>query len=407
MSTKYNLDTPQRYAPTGYEGQNYSDYVIPSCGLEDLDKAIFNLFDKDIPLYYMLQEEQRKIPVIFATGERFALIQRKEPIVDNNGTHILPLISITRNSIDQQPQKGIANNQMLPHVITKRISSKDLEYRQNKNFENLSNINAEDAQLESDLSLKPKLEKNIVETIEMPPVKYFGASYEVTIWSSFTQQMNKILENIMSSYTLNPGHQFRVESDKGYWFSAFVDSSLSPDTSYADFTDAERYIKYSMNIQATGYIIAPNVLGGKTSLRSFLSAPEVSFEVFDDYVDLEPQSVGGVADPDPNAHIFDDLTTEDSYVPSQKIGVDAFNNIQELLSTDASKGNAVALIKDKHSSDFVGERGSNYSKNKKTFMRNSEGKLIPVNIKSSKGQGETVYDSRFAEVLFNISTNKE
>ena len=78
MSTKYNLDTPQRYAPTGYEGQNYSDYVIPSCGLEDLDKAIFNLFDKDIPLYYMLQEEQRKIPVIFATGERFALIQRKE-----------------------------------------------------------------------------------------------------------------------------------------------------------------------------------------------------------------------------------------------------------------------------------------------------------------------------------------
>ena len=121
MSTKYNLDTPQRYAPTGYEGQNYSDYVIPSCGLEDLDKAIFNLFDKDIPLYYMLQEEQRKIPVIFATGERFALIQRKEPIIDNNGTHVLPLISITRNSIDQQPQKGIANNQMLPHVITKRI----------------------------------------------------------------------------------------------------------------------------------------------------------------------------------------------------------------------------------------------------------------------------------------------
>ena len=162
-----------------------------------------------------------------------------------------------------------------------------------------------------------------------------------------------------------------------------------------------------MNIQATGYIIAPNVLGGKTSLRSFLSAPEVSFEVFDDYVDLEPQSVGGVADPDPEAHIFDDLATEDSYAPSQKIGVDSFNNMQELLSADASKGNTVALIKDKHASDYVGERGSNYSKNKKTFMRNSEGKLIPVNIKSSKGQGETVYDSRFAEVLFNISTNKE
>lgn len=407
MSTKYNLDSKERYAPTGYEGQNYSDYVIPSCGLEDLDKAIFNLFDKDIPLYYMLQEEQRKIPVIFATGERFALIKRKEPIVDNNGTHVLPLISITRNNIDQQPTKGISNNQMFPHVIKKRISKKDLQYRQNKNFENLSNINAEDLQLDPDLSLKPKLDKNIIETIEIPPIKYFGASYEITIWSSFTQQMNNILETIMSAYTLNPGNQFRVECDKGYWFSAFVESSLSPDTNYADFTDAERYIKYSMTIQATGYIIAPNILGGKTALRSFLSAPEVSFEVFDSYTDLEPSNVGGVIDPNTDAHLFDDLSTEDTYQPSQRIGTNSIDNIKSLLNVDAKNGNAISLIKDRYKSDYVGERGSDYSKSKKSFIRNNEGNLIPVNIKSSKGQGETVYDARFAEVLFNILTNKE
>ena len=407
MSSKFNLNAPQRYAPTGYEGQNYADYVIPSCGLEDLDKAVFNLFDKDIPLYYMLQEEQRKIPVIFATGERFALIQRKEPVIDRNGTHVLPLISITRNNIDQTPAKGIANNQMFPHVITKRISRKDLEYRQNKNFENLSNIDGEELPQEADLSLAPKLERNIVETIELPAIKYFGASYEVTIWSSFTQQMNKILEAIMSSYTLNPGYQFRIESDKGYWFSAFVDSSLSPDTSYADFTDAERYIKYSMTIQATGYLISPNILGGKTSLRSFLSAPEVSFEVLEETVNLDPNSVGGVADPNPDAHIFDDLSTEDSYTPAQRIGQDSFTNLQDLISMDASKGNAVELIKDRQSTDFVAEKGSDYTNSRKVFMKNAEGKSIPIQVKSSKGKGETVYDSRFAEVLFNISTNKE
>lgn len=407
MSSKYDLDSSQRYAPTGYEGQNYSDYVIPSCGLEDLDKAIFNLFDKDIPLYYMLQETQKKIPVIFATGERFALIQRKEPIIDNNGTHVLPLISITRNNIDQQPAKGIANNQMFPHVIKKRISKKDLQYRQNKNFEGLSNVNAEDLDLDGDFSLKAKLDRNIIETIEIPPVKYFGASYEVTIWSSFTQQMNNILESIMSAYTLNPGHQFRVECDKGYWFSAYVDSSLSPDTNYADFTDAERYIKYSLTIQATGYIIAPNILGGKTALRSFLSAPEVSFEVLDNYVDLEPQSVGGVIDSNPDAHLFDDLMTEESYHPAQRIGANSANNIKELLNFDAKKGNTTKLIKDQYTSEYVGERGSDYSKDKKSFIRDNEGKLIPVNIKSSKGQGETIYDARFAEVLFNILTNKE
>jgi len=407
MSTKFNLDSKNRYAPTGYEGENIPDYVIPSCGLEDLDKAVFNLFDKDIPLYYMLQEEQRKIPVIFATGERFALIQRKEPIIDRNGTHVLPLISITRNNIDQIPQKGIANNQMFPHVITKRISEKDLAFRQNKNIENLSNINGEDLQNNADLSLKPRIDKNIIETIEMPPVKYFGASYEITIWSSFTQQMNEILETIMSAYTLNPGHQFKIESDKGYWFSAFVDSSLSPDTNYADFTDAERYIKYSMTISATGYIISPNILGGKTALRSFRSAAEVSFEVATDFVDLEPRSLGGVVDSNPDAHILDDLATEYSYIPAQRIGQNSANNINDLLDTDSSKGSAINKNEKDYTSDFVGARGSDYKNNKKVFMRNSEGKLIPVGVKSSKGKGETVYDSRFAEVLFNISTNKE
>ena len=63
----------------------------------------------------------------------------------------------------------------------------------------------------------------------MPPVKYFGANYEVTIWSSFTQQMNKILETIMSAYTLNPGQQFRIESDKGYHFSADFEQFFAPE----------------------------------------------------------------------------------------------------------------------------------------------------------------------------------
>jgi hypothetical protein len=408
MSSSFNLGLKNRYAPTGYEGENYSDYVIPSCGLEDVDKAIFNLFDKDIPLYYNLQGESKKIPVIFATGERFALLRRKKPIVDRNGAHVLPLISITRNSVDNVPQKGITNNQMFPHVITKRISKKDLEHRQNKNFEKLSNIDGQDLQNEdSDFSLKPKLDKNIIETIEMPPVKYFGASYEVTVWSTFTQQMNKILEAIMSAYTINPGQQFRIESDKGYHFSAFVDSSFSPDTNYADFTDAERYIKYSITIVATGYIIAPNIEGGKTALRSFLSAPEINFETFKEDISLEPHSIGGVFDPDPDAHIFDDLSTEETYTPAQRVAQNSSNNISELLDYDSSRGSAVHNVETKHESSLVAERGSDYRVKKINHIRNSEGKLIPVEVKSSQGQGETVYDSRMGEILFNISTNKE
>ena len=79
MSTKYDIDNNKRYAPTGYEGVTNTDYIIPSCGVEDLDFAVFNLFDKQIPLFYDLHGELKKVPVIFATGERFALLRRKKP----------------------------------------------------------------------------------------------------------------------------------------------------------------------------------------------------------------------------------------------------------------------------------------------------------------------------------------
>lgn len=406
MSTKYDINSDKRYAPTGYEGDGNTDYIVPSCGVEDLDLAIFNLFDKQIPLYYDLHGEVKKVPVIFATGERFALLRRKQPITDRNGALILPLISITRSSIENVPAKGIANNQMFPNIIKKRISQKDVAYRQQKNAENLKNVKGEDLNLDPDLSLKPRIERNIIETIEMPPVKYFGANYEISIWSSYTQQMNKILETIMSAYTLNPGQQFRVESEKGYKFSAFVDASISQDTNYSDFTDAERYIKYNMNINATGYIIAPNILGGKTALRSFMSAPEVSFDVVEEYVNLDP-TPGGVQDPSVEAHMFTDLATEETYSPSNRIGLDSKKNADELQEIDASAGFAVGLNTDKYKSDIVGVKDSAATKIRKTFIRDSDGKLIPVMAKASKGKGETVYDARLGEVLFNISSNDE
>lgn len=406
MSTKYDINSEKRYAPTGYEGDGNTDYIIPSCGVEDLDFAVFNLFEKQIPLYYDLHGEIKKVPVIFATGERFALLRRKQPITDRNGALILPLISITRSSIENVPSKGIANNQMFPNIIKKQISQKDLAYRQQKNIENLKNVKGEDLNLDPDLSLKPRIERNIIETIEMPPIKYFGANYEISIWSSYTQQMNKMLETIMSAYTLNPGQQFRIESEKGYKFSAFVDGSISQDTNYSDFTDAERYIKYNMTINATGYIIAPNILGGKTALRSFMSAPDISFDVVEEYVNLEP-TVGGVHDPSPDAHMFTDLATEETYSPANRIGLDSKKNAAELQEIDASAGFAVDLNIDKYKSDIVGEKDSAGTKTRKTFVRDASGRLVPVMAKSSKGKGETVYDARLGEVLFNISSNDE
>jgi hypothetical protein len=416
MSSRFqkNKRDPESIAiPTGYEGNNTTeDYYIPSCGLEDLDRAIFNLFDKDIPLFYMHANQQRKVPVIFATGERFAILRRKEPLTDKNNAIILPLISIIRNAVENKPQKGMANNMMFPSVIAKRIAGEDTDWKQISNKENLLNSlysPAKKTEVAGDLSLQPKLSNNIVEVIEIPPPRYFGASYEVTIWSSFTQQMNAIMETIMSAYTLHPGQQFRVESDKGYWFPAFIDSSISQDASYQDFSDQERFVKYSFNITATGYIVAPDIMGGKTALRSFKSAPQISFEIgaTQDSISKEPRKSGIVSN-DVNAFLLNEFEHEDDLLPTDNVGMDAERNVARIQNRDPLAQVAASDARNfangtetrENKPDIVGARGSDYQKSKQVEIRNAEGEIIRLQAKNvTETKGEAVFAGGIAEII--------
>ena len=390
---------------SGYEGQTSYDYVIPSCGLEDLDRAVFSLFDSQIPLNYELSGETKKVPVIFATGERFALLRRKKPITDKRGALILPLVSITRGAIENNPAKGIANNQMFPEVVARRISKNNDSWRQLNNFEgfkSLSHIAKESTKRSQSFSLKPDLENNIYETIEIPPVKYFGTSYEITIWSSYSQQMNKLLEAIMSAYTLNPGQQFKVESDKGYWFPAFVESSFSQDTNYADYTDSQRYIKYSMTISATGYILAPNIEGGKVGIKSLISAPKFSFEVLQQNTSADPTIKGIPANSADARFLQHHLSVHDN-LASQVAGLSDQENLENLSGYDKSKG-FVSGETDLKKYDVVGEKSADARSYTKAEIRDKNGNIISVKALRS-ASGETVYDQKYAELIFNISNN--
>jgi hypothetical protein len=79
----------------GYEGFNVpDDFKIPPCGIEDVDRAVFELFDKRLAFEVKVNEQTTKVPVVFAAGERFALTKRLKPIRDKNNALVLPLIAL-------------------------------------------------------------------------------------------------------------------------------------------------------------------------------------------------------------------------------------------------------------------------------------------------------------------------
>ena len=373
---------------TGYEGQNVAvDDYLPPCTIEDVDRALFNLFNGEIPLFYEFENNMKRVPVIFATGERFAVLRRKKPLRDKAGALILPLVSIMRTDINQDASMG--PGQGSPAVIRKRLSKDDPKYQRLLNSRNLKfqdgadhpshladgdGNGTEDGKLatrradgnpdedtRSGNHVKATLGTNIFEIIEMPPVKFYTSSYEVTFWAQYTQEMNGMITALMSTYHNNHQRQFRIESDKGYWFVATVDASISPGTNYDDFTDEERLVKYSFNITVPGYLIMPDFPGSLNGLRRYVSAPETSFASTQTAgVPVDPV-IGGVASSDVNSYILNDFAMADEPLPGQAIGADGIASTLRVAGVDVP-GASVSTV-DNRPSGAQDKKGAGTPKN--------------------------------------------
>jgi len=223
MSTRWNVNPfkTQTGLQTGLEGIDIpEDFNLPSCGIEDVDRALFKLFDKELPFYYELDGEQKRIPCIFAGGERAMILRRKQPLRDRQGALVLPLISILRSGIEQSAEKAIGpgTGQI---TLRKKLAVEDRVFKRQANQELLENQdNVADSRYKGANASLQLSTRNVYEIITMPNPRFFTATYDITFWTQYLGQMNLLMEALMSSYNNGTNRSFRIESDKGYWFSA-------------------------------------------------------------------------------------------------------------------------------------------------------------------------------------------
>jgi hypothetical protein len=332
FNAKANITQGQQPLPTGYPGSGpVSDFVIPSVGIEDVDVAIFNLFDKELPIQVSGEghENSKKVPVVFAGGEKWAMLKRNKPLRDKSNTLILPIITIGRTGLSQTASEDLVGrgiNQKTGEIIIKRRLDKSDRVYQNlinrtllKNQSNLA-VNPIDAinnQLSTTSAVGDMSEiqtvksggylsgkrdtKNVYETIVVPSPQFITATYEVIVWTQYTHHMNQVLETIMSSF-LPQVQGWRIDTASGYWFVAQMeDGSLAPETNFDDMSQGERLIKHKFNIKVPAYILASSAPGVPIAVKKYVSAANVTFDVGtsgnDSSAILNSQSENLVSDP--------------------------------------------------------------------------------------------------------------
>lgn len=280
---------------------------IPSCTVEDIDRALFTLFDKELPLTYTHLKKSQRVPVVFASGERFAIIARKKPLRDKSNALILPVISIMRTDLAANNEMGLSSNQTVPHVIKTKLSKKDVRYQRLMNKLDLKNADylpSTNSFLDSNEKtgtdsgristrrdgskiksirkgslLNNTLENNIYDVYEIPPAQFITATYEVTIWAQYVQQMNEIVMTVLSSAHDYNQRTFRIETTKGYKFVAYIDDSFAVGNNFEDFTDDERIIRTTFTVKVPGYILGKTYDGSQSRIKVTTSAPQISFEI--------------------------------------------------------------------------------------------------------------------------------
>ncbi len=305
-STRWNIErdehNPVDHLPTGYEGSSPTDYTIPSCDIEDVDVAVYNLFDGEIGFraQSIMDGEETLMSlskpfVVLAGGERFAQVKRLRPPRDKSKQLILPAIAIRRKSITQTSEDLTSRgmNQFTGDlVITRRLSSEDRDYQNLINklaLQNLNPGNAVSSRTQGQFGpnvdevtregglLDSKLGDNIWEIITIPQPQFYTSTYEVTFWTTHSVHMNYLITALFSSQ-LPQGKMFRLNTPKGYWFIATLSDEMSSSDNFEEFTEDKRIVRYSFQMTVKAFILAPNGSGMPVPVRRTLSAVDISFE---------------------------------------------------------------------------------------------------------------------------------
>lgn len=344
MVTRFNIPAPkpgQWQLPNGYtpNDEQPSEYHVPPCGIETIDKAIFKLFDNEMPFSSLNTAGPqganaalniKKPTVIFATGERFAIVKKLRPVRDRNGALMLPAISIRRTSINQtyddMSSRGM-NAGAGTVKIKRKLSSEDRRYQNIINKIGLKNMSsltetrrqtgqeANDIPTKQGLLLDPKIGDNIYEILTIPQPQYVTLSYEIVFWTGYTEQMNYMIESLLSAQ-LPTGKNFKLVADTGYWFVASMDDGFQSTGNIEDFTEEERVLRYSFNMTVPAFILIGPAPGLPVPVKSYITATQFSFEMKEDASNImtERQAASLERDTD-DKYVLSDLEAQESSQP--------------------------------------------------------------------------------------------
>jgi len=211
--------------------------------LYDVDLAIAeHMIDVVVPTVEVFREKV-KVPVMYGNPERWKAIQKDGYLRDKQGQIQIPLIMFKRNSIARDDAMASSMNRNVFYPTVTKFSKKHKYDR----FSQMTGMT------------RP------VEQVNITMPDYVTISYEVIIWTDFTEHMNKIVEAFQYATDEYWGDK------SGFKFRVRIDSF---DTTAEVGEGTQRIVKTTFTMAVNAYLL-PEKFDNEFTHRKSLSPKKV------------------------------------------------------------------------------------------------------------------------------------
>jgi len=245
-----------------------------SVSLMDMDSAIMYYFTEVIKPSVVEEGETVKVPIMYASPERWFAIQKSGFMRDKKRQLILPVIAFRRTGMEKD------SNMPVDKIDPEEPK---LHWQFEKKYTNANRYD----QFSVQQGIFPQKEYY---NVAVPD--YMILSYDFIVWTHYIEQMNKLVERINWSAGAYWGEPNKMR------FRTNIDSY----TDTTEVSDKERIVKTQFSVTLHGYLIpeAYNELAGPHTMQKHLTPKRVVIgtETEVGVAPLMDQLAGGEAFPD-------------------------------------------------------------------------------------------------------------
>ena len=290
-------------------------------GLMDMDSSILYYFNEVIKPEVDVNKEKVKVPCLYASPERWAAMQRDGYLRDKKRQIITPLIVYKRTAMAKNTDIAIDKLDANKPNIFYSFEKKYTQHNRYDKFSVLQNIS-------------PGKEYY---NVAMPD--YVTLTYEFTIFTSYIEQMNKIVEKI--NY-----------SDGAYWGEPGKMRFRTQIESFSDATEieGEKLVKTTFGVTLYGYIL-PEQYNDQNTTQKYLTPKKIIIREDVDTQFEDGDTSSATSATDVNFKDIFGISVGNSFILTQGTGVtisgtgEAFDG-SSALTQNISIGQAVGVTDD-------------------------------------------------------------